>query len=116
MAEADEVADLRERLAKAEQRNEDDRRLGRSLISGLCSDWLCLGCGIRKGERRDYATCATCEGRIVVGTAEDVDAVAALRAEVASLQARISDFEKYTEIMCPDCGAPTDGLPDGWPA
>ncbi len=48
----------------------------------------------------------------VLTTAE----VAALRAEVASLQARISDFEKYTEILCPDCGAPTDGLPDGWPA
>jgi hypothetical protein len=44
------------------------------------------------------------------------ETLAALRAEVASLQARISDFEKYTEIMCPDCGAPTDGLPDGWPA
>jgi hypothetical protein len=42
--------------------------------------------------------------------------VARLEAEVASLQTRISDFEKYTEIMCPDCGAPTDGLPDGWPA
>ncbi len=42
--------------------------------------------------------------------------VARLEAEVARLAARNADFEKYTEIMCPDCGAPTNGLPEGWPA
>ncbi len=43
-------------------------------------------------------------------------AVRELRRDHRDISGLVEQYEKYTEILCPDCGAPTDGLPDGWPA